>query len=157
MGLGAWQQEAAGARAARGAWGSRWNPGKALSFVPLRPERVVEVRYDHLEGSRVMAALQVVVPDQREVLLLRMAAGLTAPEVAAALHKTTGAVKALQHRGLTRLAAVLGLHGPDLGDAAARLRAWLRRPQPPHRSDPTPGHQEGHAPSPTERADPRKR
>jgi ATP-dependent DNA ligase len=27
-------------------------PGKELSFVPLRPERVVEVRYDHLEGRR---------------------------------------------------------------------------------------------------------
>ena len=32
--------------------GSRWNPDKSLSFVPLRPERVVEVRYDHMEGSR---------------------------------------------------------------------------------------------------------
>jgi ATP-dependent DNA ligase len=32
--------------------GSRWNPGKDLSFVPLRPERVVEVRYDYLEGGR---------------------------------------------------------------------------------------------------------
>ena len=32
--------------------GSRWNPGKDLSFVPLRPERVVEVRYDYLEGAR---------------------------------------------------------------------------------------------------------
>ncbi|WP_157561334.1 ATP-dependent DNA ligase, partial [Mycobacterium sp. E802] len=30
--------------------GSRWNAGKDLSFVPLRPERVVEVRYDHMEG-----------------------------------------------------------------------------------------------------------
>ena len=39
------------AEAARG-MGSRWNPGKSLSFVPLRPERVVEVRYDHMEGSR---------------------------------------------------------------------------------------------------------
>ncbi len=35
----------------RGA-GSRWNAGKDLSFVPLRPERVVEVRYDHMEGGR---------------------------------------------------------------------------------------------------------
>jgi ATP-dependent DNA ligase len=35
----------------RGA-GSRWNPGKDLSFVPLRPERVLEVRYDHMEGAR---------------------------------------------------------------------------------------------------------
>ena len=32
--------------------GSRWNPGKDLSFVPLRPERVLEVRYDHMEGTR---------------------------------------------------------------------------------------------------------
>lgn len=32
--------------------GSRWNAGKDLSFVPLRPERVVEVRYDHMEGHR---------------------------------------------------------------------------------------------------------
>jgi ATP-dependent DNA ligase len=32
--------------------GSRWNAAKDLSFVPLRPERVVEVRYDHMEGER---------------------------------------------------------------------------------------------------------
>ena len=32
--------------------GARWNAGKDLSFVPLRPERVVEVRYDHMEGHR---------------------------------------------------------------------------------------------------------
>ncbi len=31
---------------------SRWNSGKDLTFVPLRPERVVEVRYDHMEGER---------------------------------------------------------------------------------------------------------
>jgi ATP-dependent DNA ligase len=32
--------------------GSRWNAGKDLSFVPLRPERVAEVRYEHMEGTR---------------------------------------------------------------------------------------------------------
>jgi ATP-dependent DNA ligase len=32
--------------------GSRWNAGKDLSFTPLRPQRVVEVRYDHMEGTR---------------------------------------------------------------------------------------------------------
>jgi len=31
---------------------SRWSVGKDLSFTPLRPERVVEVGYDHMEGSR---------------------------------------------------------------------------------------------------------
>jgi RNA polymerase sigma-70 factor (ECF subfamily) len=56
-----------------------------------------------------MAALEQLSMDQREVLLLRLAAGLTAPEVAATLGKTTGAVKALQHRGLASLARVLGL------------------------------------------------
>jgi ATP-dependent DNA ligase len=37
---------------AGGGGGSRWNAGKDLSFVPLRPERVLEVRYDHMEGAR---------------------------------------------------------------------------------------------------------
>jgi ATP-dependent DNA ligase len=36
----------------REAEGSRWNAGKDLSFVPLRPERVVEIRYEHMEGTR---------------------------------------------------------------------------------------------------------
>jgi ATP-dependent DNA ligase len=31
---------------------SRWNAGKDLSWVPLRPELVVEVAYDHMEGTR---------------------------------------------------------------------------------------------------------
>ena len=31
---------------------SRWNRDKDLSFVPLRPELVVEVAYDHMEGAR---------------------------------------------------------------------------------------------------------
>jgi ATP-dependent DNA ligase len=32
---------------------SRWNAGKDLSWVPLRPERVVEIKYDQLEGRRL--------------------------------------------------------------------------------------------------------
>jgi ATP-dependent DNA ligase len=31
---------------------SRWSQGKDLSFTPLRPERVLEVGYDHMEGRR---------------------------------------------------------------------------------------------------------
>ncbi len=31
---------------------SRWNRGKDLSWEPLRPERVVEVSYDHMQGTR---------------------------------------------------------------------------------------------------------
>ncbi len=32
---------------------SRWNAGKDLSWQPLRPELVIEVRYDQLEGNRL--------------------------------------------------------------------------------------------------------
>jgi ATP-dependent DNA ligase len=31
---------------------SRWSGGKDLSWEPLRPERVCEVKYDHLQGDR---------------------------------------------------------------------------------------------------------
>lgn len=31
---------------------SRWSGGKDLSWEPLRPERVCEVKYDHLQGER---------------------------------------------------------------------------------------------------------
>ena len=31
---------------------SRWSQGKDLSFGPLRPDRVLEVGYDHMEGRR---------------------------------------------------------------------------------------------------------
>lgn len=39
---------------------SRWNAKKDLSFVPLLPQRVVEVRYDHLEGNRFRHTAQFV-------------------------------------------------------------------------------------------------
>jgi ATP-dependent DNA ligase len=51
---------AARGAAARRSEASRWNPDKDLSFVPLRPERVVEVRYDHMEGMRFRHTAQFV-------------------------------------------------------------------------------------------------
>jgi hypothetical protein len=47
------EQYAEATPAQRRAWGSRWNAGKDLSFVPLRPELVVETKYDYLEGGRL--------------------------------------------------------------------------------------------------------
>jgi len=52
--------DAAAARTPRSAEYSRWSAGKDLSFVPLRPERVVEVRYDHMEGDRFRHTTQFV-------------------------------------------------------------------------------------------------
>jgi ATP-dependent DNA ligase len=50
----------AGVRTPRSSEYSRWNVGKDLSFVPLRPERVVEARYDHMEGTRFRHTAQFV-------------------------------------------------------------------------------------------------
>jgi RNA polymerase sigma-70 factor (ECF subfamily) len=76
----------------------------------------IEPLEDHLPEAAAAAGAadpEELSDDQREVLLLRMAAGLTAPEVAETLGKSTGAVKALQHRGLASLARVLdGLRSP---------------------------------------------
>jgi ATP-dependent DNA ligase len=46
---------------------SRWNRGKDLSWEPLRPERVCEVAYDHMQGTRFRHAAQFVHwrPDKR--------------------------------------------------------------------------------------------
>ena len=47
-----WAKLAEGNRTPRSSEFSRWNAGKDLSFIPLRPELVVEVRYEHMEGDR---------------------------------------------------------------------------------------------------------
>ncbi|MGH3319193.1 MAG: ATP-dependent DNA ligase [Streptosporangiaceae bacterium] len=56
----AWARQEAGGRTPRNAEGSRWSAGKDLSFTPLRPDRVVEVRYDHMEGVRFRHTAQFV-------------------------------------------------------------------------------------------------
>ncbi|PYQ25377.1 MAG: ATP-dependent DNA ligase [Acidobacteria bacterium] len=54
-------EEAAHANGQRMPGGSsRWNRGKDLSWVALRPERVVEVAYDHMQGSRFRHAAKFV-------------------------------------------------------------------------------------------------
>ncbi len=48
----AWARREEGARTPRNAEQSRWAAGKDLSFTPLRPDLVLEVAYDHMEGRR---------------------------------------------------------------------------------------------------------
>ncbi len=55
-----WAAHEAGERTPRKNEQSRWNAGKDLSFVPLRPEQVVEVRYDYMEGTRFRHTTQLV-------------------------------------------------------------------------------------------------
>lgn len=58
-------------------------------------------------ASRVRAAMSTLSGEQRQVLLLRYVAGLTAAEVADVMSKSDGAVRALQHRGERSLGRVL--------------------------------------------------
>ncbi len=55
-----WANLVAQGRNPRAYEGSRWNAGKDLSFTPLRPQRVVQVRYDHMEGARFRHTAQFV-------------------------------------------------------------------------------------------------
>ena len=87
-----------------------------------------EVAIQRWDADTLLAAVQQLPPEQREVMLLRLAAGLTVAEVAAALHKTTGAVKALQHRALANLARMTRHSSPQHLDSTAALgaAAWPR-------------------------------
>ncbi|HWH31140.1 MAG TPA: RNA polymerase sigma factor [Egibacteraceae bacterium] len=56
---------------------------------------------------RVRQAMTQLSPEQRQVLLLRYVAGLSAPEVGAVLDKSDGAIRSLQHRAERALAKLL--------------------------------------------------
>jgi RNA polymerase sigma-70 factor (ECF subfamily) len=66
-----------------------------------------QVTLEHLAQRRVRNALLELTPDQRQVIVLKYLEGWELEEIAAALNKSVGAVKALQHRALEALRAVL--------------------------------------------------
>jgi len=72
-----------------------------------------EEALESLGDERVRALLGGLVPAQRQVLLLRIVGDLTVEQVAGVMGKTSGAVKALQRRGL--LALKKGISSRNLG------------------------------------------
>jgi RNA polymerase sigma factor (sigma-70 family) len=60
----------------------------------------------------LLAALDQLSPDQREVIVLRFVADLSLEQVAEVTKRRVGAVKALQHRALSRLSRTLAV-SPD--------------------------------------------
>ena len=74
-----------------------------VDVVPDPADRVI----DRLEAARVREAMDKLTDDQREVVLLKFAAGLSNEETAVATGKPLGAVKSLQHRGLAALRRIL--------------------------------------------------
>jgi RNA polymerase sigma-70 factor (ECF subfamily) len=71
------------------------------------PEEVETQVLESLAGERVRLLLSGLTPEQQEVLLLRVLGDLTVAEVARAVGKRAGAVKALQRRGLAELERLL--------------------------------------------------
>ena len=75
---------------------------------------VEEEALRQLSEQRVRRLCDLLAPDQRDVLLLRMVAGLSLEQTADALGKTTTAVKALQHRAVAALRRHLEREGVSL-------------------------------------------
>ncbi|GAA2021524.1 sigma-70 family RNA polymerase sigma factor [Terrabacter terrae] len=77
------------------------------------PESVAVMRDDAATAMTLMRRLPA---QQREILTLRVAVGMSTDETAAALGMSTGAVRVAQHRGLTKLRAMIAEN--EKGDVA---------------------------------------
>lgn len=90
----------------RGVYGSAVPVADVPDCVDLAagPESVVLMRDDAARVMTLMAGL----PDaQREILILRVAMGMSTEETAASLGMSEGAVRVAQHRALTKLRGML--------------------------------------------------
>jgi RNA polymerase sigma-70 factor (ECF subfamily) len=70
---------------------------------------------DALEAEAVLGLVRRLPPDQADVIMLRVVAGLDTDRVARVLGKRPGAVRVLQHRGLRNLERLLGPGRPESG------------------------------------------
>ena len=91
-------------------------PADPVDEVPERETAPVADAADEalarIGRDEILRVLAQLTPDQRSVLLLRLLGELTVDEVAAALSKRPGAVKALQRRGLAAVRRELSRQGP---------------------------------------------
>jgi RNA polymerase sigma factor (sigma-70 family) len=78
------------------------------------PDDVEDAVARSFNTARVQALCERLVPDQRDVLLMRLLGQLTVEEVATALGKTPGAVKALQRRGFLAIGRLVEREGVPL-------------------------------------------
>lgn len=87
------------------------NRSEPMADVPDMPLTGVDGPENHLLAGELSehlgALLHVLTPRQREVLVLRVAVGLSAEETAETVGSTPGAVRVTQHRALNRLRRML--------------------------------------------------
>jgi RNA polymerase sigma-70 factor, ECF subfamily len=97
------------------------NRTDAMGELPDRPVLYDGPEQRLLDGElaeRLAGLLQLLTPRQREVLILRIAVGLSAEETAEAVGSTPGAVRVTQHRALNRLRAAVCRASPNPTDLA---------------------------------------
>jgi RNA polymerase sigma-70 factor (ECF subfamily) len=99
------------------------NRAEPVADIPDTPLATDGPEYQLLQAElteRLGALLHLLTPRQREVLVLRIAVGLSAEETALAVGSTPGAVRVTQHRALNRLrrkiVAAGMASGVDAGD-----------------------------------------
>jgi RNA polymerase sigma-70 factor (ECF subfamily) len=82
----------------------RTDPADSSELVGIPDRSDVEtVALARFSSDRIAELFSMLSPDQRDVLTLRIIADLSLEETASILGKRVGAVKVLQHRGLSRL------------------------------------------------------
>jgi len=81
-------------------------PGK----LPVSPD-AADAAIEHLGTRSAMALVSRLPPNQAEVILLRVVAGLDTETVARLVRRSPGAVRVAAHRGLRRMAEILAETG----------------------------------------------
>ncbi|MFF4651785.1 RNA polymerase sigma factor [Streptomyces sp. NPDC001380] len=92
-------------------------PVEYLDGLPARDDTAGAV-LDSAAASEAVALIARLPRDQAEAVLLRVVVDLDAETAARVLGKRPGAVRTAAHRGLRRLAALLGTPGDGAGDRA---------------------------------------
>jgi RNA polymerase sigma-70 factor (ECF subfamily) len=95
-------------------------------FADSEPEAAAMA---HDASEAVLGAVAELKDEQRECLTLRFVQGLSLAETAAAMGKNENAIKALQHRAVKRLAAVLEKRSPGMSTAPLPHNVTLRSSQ----------------------------
>lgn len=92
-------------------------PEDPLETAPVRPADTLTDRtaLKAIEREQVWQAVARLPEAQREVIALRLGAGLSGTEIAKILGKQINAIKALQHRALQNLARMLGTDRDEPG------------------------------------------
>ncbi|MEO3974063.1 RNA polymerase sigma factor [Streptomyces sp. CAU 1734] len=121
-----------------------------LTGRPARSDTADEAM-EALSTGSAMALIAQLPQDQAEAVVLRVVVGLDAKSAARTLGKRPGAVRTAAHRGLKRLAELLGPESPDRAEPAGpagnreRMEYADGRPAPPPPYE-SPGRR-GHGPA----------